>query len=822
MEEMGTRAPNWPSQRPLKNGAGRSGPQSRQNSSGGGKGTSMIQKGTGRSRVFDSMPSKSPKETAETLEVKRLMHNVHPNGPESLQEEWTKFEELFTYVAKHGKASDKVMVRRWPALKRFCLRVSQSRIAHPSAPDLSPLTLGKVLLRVADAGVWDDSVLYLVLKSVLPHCLKAVLHKRTRARERVPWLLLEVMQVWDIYYSIRRGDTGNSGQSPPDKAMEHPLRLQNPAKNTPSPASTKHGNNFLQRWTYIFPSDFEEFDASLGSMAALTHLCLYQYRPDDRLSTQGADRFTPFFVMMNDLVSHYRVHFSELRKAVSDSNIQPSQYGDLCTLWTHLQNRLCLPTAMSYPTTLVQSHGIWPAVRFDLVGKDIHFVRKHYALFLDHLSIGIVDPSNESLIFLHFMRKFLHLSKHDDVLAAFNEAKRRKCKLNVYHYLQLIMMYRATQHADKLFAVWAEMRAQGILPDNRVWAMFLAGLVDAGHWKRALEYVEEMGQQWRATASKVANLETEYQGPNLDIFLPHIRPINALITRLLAAGIVQPISAILRWAAEFAVKPDLVTYNTLLWHYVKSPKEHKKHDLSSLLSMPNAFLDKADRYTMSILTKAIFSSRFSGFPRKTHSEQNEAVSQFLTDLNNTKVLQPPHVYVTIIHTLLSGNEPNFAAALKVLDHMANSGVPPPAHLLSLFVKCYRNAQPPAVAAMAELWTRWREAQWPLDGYIYNQILRAFAECDDVPRSREVLALGKEMNFETNWFAFAAVMGALARHQEWEEVKILGEELRPRLHGSEECQGKQAFRMQLQDMQTHGLLESPRATCPEQVAMTATS
>ena len=678
------------------------------------------------------------------------------------------------------------------SLFRGALQDTFDRLAtercHSSQPHLPT-----VARYIVEQRIGDESLFLSLLRRPIVHCVRLLQRdKQTPPSRNVAALLAEIIDVWFIYFkdhdnreqvTVGRPFTADTA---PD-SRDQPIRSLHKARL----ASVRHFTSYLQRYKTLFPTQLPYHESQLGALAAVSFMCLCQLE-DQEASSPEKTQYATFSTLLKQLLIGTKHDFSPIYRSILGPHSSTEEFWKLKPTWKAV-HRLAntdseVPTEALAKSRDDQSDGKaldnlhWGYVRNEIQRWDADGVRRHWKRFLEDLDVGATDPWVESRAVVGFLWRFNELSEYGDVLMVFKEAKRRTCKLGILHYNPVLDCFKAINDVDRLQATWDELQRRRIVPNNPAWCTFLEGQLKHGYWKEALELLEQMGNQWTRTADKITQLKTSFRGAPEGLYLPDIAPINVVIKGLLAQGIVQPVAEVLKFAETHALRPDRYTHNIILRHFIDRPDLDQA--IQRYVGNPRTFLDSADVYTLSILTRALFKSRLFDLARRPVVDQDHAVDSFLDDLRASGVKGPPHIFTTVIHTLLSGPTPNFAGAHRVLRFMdEEQGVAGTAFLLSLFAKHHLGQGSwDHLDTLRQLWSLWTERGWAVDGFAYNQVLRGLAGVsstesvpwDTIARARRwAAANGVGTNYET----LLVLLSAMARAGRAEEAAALVDGLR---------------------------------------------
>jgi pentatricopeptide repeat protein len=347
-------------------------------------------------------------------------------------------------------------------------------------------------------------------------------------------------------------------------------------------------------------------------------------------------------------------------------------------------------------------------------------------------------------LYEHFMLAFLALRQPKYAVEAWNALGESGLRPTVRTWTVMMRGCSRANDIDTLEKFWARMKNQNVQPDGHAWSVRLFGLVKAKRINVAFSALQEMGQEWIAavkvqqraalppTTGKhrgVANLPpidlTQWTGDVGNVPRPDLIVVNSVISAL-ATKSDEHIPRVLAWARDFAIEFDLTTYNALL---NVAMRHGRMAEASSLIRHMETQKIQPNSTTITVVLTALFQSDyFADLPAEEQTNKLFALISSVESSSPTATLDAKGYALAIDRMLKEHKNP--AAARALLEHMSARGFEPTAHIYTILMTSYFDADPPDFAAAEALWSRLQSSNAgygvALDTIFYDRMVEAYA------------------------------------------------------------------------------------------------
>ncbi|KAF1986349.1 hypothetical protein K402DRAFT_393830 [Aulographum hederae CBS 113979] len=287
--------------------------------------------------------------------------------------------------------------------------------------------------------------------------------------------------------------------------------------------------------------------------------------------------------------------------------------------------------------------------------------------------------------------------------------------------------------------IWESMQASGERPDIYAWSARIKGLFSNDRSNQGLAALDEMGKRWLEEARRLragSNQTTRNPRPDASI-------LNAAISAVVHRRSPTPylglpygpdkahlIDSIFSEARAYSITPDVVTFNTLLAHFLRNGDVAEGRRLLSEMSAANI---EPDSFTFGI----VFKSAFMGqeMYKKSPSEQQHFALALLQELKDRSVPFNNRIFQNIIEEFVKFHK-NLPAAQAILNFMGEVGVKPTCWIYASFVHHYFHGIPtgiPDMPAIDALLEHMFQSGVAMDTVLFDMLVRGFAKYGYVER-----------------------------------------------------------------------------------------
>lgn len=360
------------------------------------------------------------------------------------------------------------------------------------------------------------------------------------------------------------------------------------------------------------------------------------------------------------------------------------------------------------------------------------------------------ESSLPLFLYEHFMLAFLALRQPKMAIEVWNAVLKAGLQPTVKTWTVMMRGCSQVRDTDMMEMFWSRMRAQGFQPDQHAWSVRLYGLIKKDRIETALSNLHEMGQEWitavrnkqktalpatpagkqgKTRQLKAAPLPaidlTEWDSDVDGVPRPNLVIVNTAVSALASMADDQ-IPNVLSWARDFAIELDLTTYNALL---NVSMRHGKTAQTLSLLKIMQDRAIEPNSTTTTVMLTALFKSDY--FVDLDAEEQTTKLFDMIAAIESSSpnLKLDTKGYALAIDRMLKLHN-NSAAARALLEHMSSRDLQPTAHIYTILMTSYFDADPPDFAAAEALWSHIENTNSgygaALDTIFYDRMVEAYA------------------------------------------------------------------------------------------------
>ena len=197
---------------------------------------------------------------------------------------------------------------------------------------------------------------------------------------------------------------------------------------------------------------------------------------------------------------------------------------------------------------------------------------------------------------------------------------------------------------------------------------------------------------------------------------------------------VEFVQKLLTWSKNFQIKPDAITYNSLIKLYLNAGDRSTAFRILSQMEKDGL---EGDAATHAMLISAAFDNQT--FDNLSEAQQTSRILKMLDDLEASGIKMNDYIYSTAIDRLLK-KYANHAAVRAVLEHMANRKLIPSVHAYTSIVTHYFQSEPPNISGVDDVVLRLFSApRMPSDSVLFDRLLEGYASFGEVGKMMSVLA-----------------------------------------------------------------------------------
>jgi pentatricopeptide repeat protein len=392
-------------------------------------------------------------------------------------------------------------------------------------------------------------------------------------------------------------------------------------------------------------------------------------------------------------------------------------------------------------------------------------------------------PNVPEPLYVDLLTGFMTLFQPQSSIAVWNHMVASGIKPNVRTWTAMLVGCSKARDFDGFDTLWARFLKSGIKPDAYAWTTRVSTLIGSvRRINEGLAALDEMGKRWATTENAIKNPPKKLSAnkgkkalPKITVnpyTKPTIEVVNGAITgfsrmRSNTLPFKQKkdyTQKVLQWAGNFGLKPDHITYNSLIYMYISGGDFTTSFKLIAQMEKEGISPD-ASTYTM-LINSAFENQKFTDL---SETGQSERVISIFDEMESGGVTLTKGIYGSVIDRLLKQYE-NFEAVRAVISHMMARNLQPTTQIYTALVTQYFQQSPPNIAAVDSLWLQILATMgtYP-DNFFFDRIIEGYAQNNETSKMMTLLTRMVKEGKQPSWNALTAVVTALARAGDWENV-----------------------------------------------------
>lgn len=364
-------------------------------------------------------------------------------------------------------------------------------------------------------------------------------------------------------------------------------------------------------------------------------------------------------------------------------------------------------------------------------------------------------------LYNHFIEAFMGLRQSDRAIEVWNHMIETSVHPTLHTWNALLTGCKRARDMKSLDSVWRKLLASGTPPDMACWTTRISAIIECGKAELAISALDEMGRTWMQAAKRHGITELQSAGDVGGIVKPTIETINATLSGLLRRPhLIDAASRVLVWGATFGIKPDIITFNTILQALLRSGRTEQ---VPAVLEHMQAQGIQADVATFTTLLDEMFQTSQPQIP----DERLKIVNNVLAAMSASGVHANLHTYGKIIYSLLQHETSDMSAVKAVMARMATEGFEPSTYIYTILVQRHFSQPQPDVEAVRVLIERIRLSGAPVDHIFWDRVIEGYAHIGDTASALAILGREDREGSRVGWYALEVVVRALAANGEWE-------------------------------------------------------
>ncbi|KAK7952534.1 uncharacterized protein PG986_008262 [Apiospora aurea] len=646
--------------------------------------------------------------------------------------------KLYPAIRQEGVTIPQIF---FPVVSKLMLKMINVKNKNMSATDLPPVAeIFRVCLDVGeiDPRLWSKLVEKLVEglceMSVSPADYPSIeaFEKHLATRDE---MLTDLVESWKVL-------------SLPKHAMVNPMDKENdiidgfwfPRLEKSSAYRLPGSGNFVSAFSSLFSQyDQTKLGPRVSTLAIATYALLLDRQRSNANVRQGAARFMAKIAYM---ISTVRLRSEKLGEYLSQSSAaSPATARYIMEQWPNISESLdggkehthprgpasrnaaaghakpYSPHRVSIEKRLSRAYGtrhlaevdrIW----HDFIGKPADFTPERAAALRE-----------EQDIFNSFINTYMALNDPDKAIVVWNTLPRLGMKPTLKTWNVMLDGCRKARNLNGLKTVWSRLQASGLALDIPIWTTRVAGLIDCGDPKGAIEALEELVKRWHLGQ----------KGQQGDALKLAIEPVNAAMAGLVRLDKLKAAQSLLSWSSRQGI-------------------------LKGLLETMKTLGINADAATFTV----VLDGTLANVPLNDYQSQAEVVRSVFETMEGAGLRSNLHTYGKMIYLLLRSGDRAQESVKIVLSHLWSQGYELSPHIYTMLVEHYFARQPPDLDAVNGLLLRRRLLDYDdMDRVFYDRVIKGYAHVGELGTAldiyRKLHAAGFMVELETQFDLLRALL-----------------------------------------------------------------
>ncbi|KAG9191475.1 hypothetical protein G6011_10209 [Alternaria panax] len=728
-------------------------------------------------RAFDEAEQNRPVqvERAHADPVLDALHNGRINGA------WESFESIYT--ARDCKAlvepteRDALLLSKERVFLHLLRAVTSAFCAGRTQLTVTPT---KVLFRYQQLGIARPEYWVKPAIAHLTFDIIQAVNSPSGPKQDLHALLQELLSLWRLFFQC---------MGPRNGSMESISTEWNvpPVEAIPDMHDSRQFNMRLQG-----------FIPNYVASPALAFCAIYFYNISDALDPATRKQAAPFLVFLERLLAGSFVDsifiytespdFKALPEDVkiqvireinavpgkammaigkSGQTLGPDNTGDAYSnLEAFLMGKIA--RAVKTKASAAALDGIWNEIEKEYTAKN---------------QIANIPPS----IYNAFLSGYMTVLHPQRSVEVWNHMIAHNVKPNMHSWVALLEGCAEARDLDGLNAMWQRMLDTGLEPSNYAWTTRINGLVSLKQINKAFIALDDMARRWIAAENAIKTAQKPIKGqkglrnPSLSKAVntctkPSIEVINGALSAIVQfrpeamrhEKKVDFVQKLLTWSKNFQIKPDAITYNSLVKLYLNAGDKSTAFRILSQMERDGL---EGDAATHAMLISATFDNQI--FDNLSEAQQTSRILKIFDELEANGIKMNDYMYSTAIDRLLK-KYANHAAMRAVLEHMASRKLVPSVHVYtSIITHYFFQSDPPNISGVDDIVLRlFSTPRMPSDSVLFDRLLEGYASFGEVGKMMSVLTRMSKRQHLPGWSAMIAVVRALARDGDFDRARAI--------------------------------------------------
>lgn len=712
---------------------------------------------------------------------------------------WALFERTYTSIdceaLRNPPQGDVALLANGTIFSNL-LRAATHAQSWVDPPKVTPTA---VLLRYEQLGLArDEHWTQIALRNLTHETILAINSQRPAATQRpLPDILSELLSVWRLFFQSKG-------------LVTVPLNTARTAWNLP--ATEALPDVFDER---DFGMRLQQFLRSYQCNAELAFCAVYFYTISEAFSVdQSLDKdAAPFIQFLERLLasSHVDSTFIHTKTFNRFQNLDRDTISEIVGELNTAPRKAISALASRGETSSDAPKGDRAANLEAFYLKRIARgeLTKDSAAMLDHLWKEVRRERSFQTdgklaiprrIYNAFLAGFLVHREAPRSVEVWNHMMAHGIKPDLQSWVALLDGCGKAKDLDGLNAMWTRMMKSGVEPDNYAWTSRIHGLISLGQVNAGLAALDEMGKRWMSVetamttqghsknhkgkrkpppSSKSSKMVNNCAKPSIEVINAAINALTSLNVKMAHDKKVAYVQKILAWAGAFGIRPDAITYNSLIHMYCRAGQTSVA---SKILQQMEAQGIESDLATYGMLITASFEN--GAFNGLSESQQSDKIIQIFDAIEASGLKLTQQIFGTAIDRLLR-EQLNTTAVRRILDYMKKRNIAPSARIYTFIIRNYFQQEPPAILAADALVDQlFTNPRMDSDRFLLERIMEGYALSEELGRMMTVLTRMSARGSYPSWASLHTILTALLRDGDYDRARDLVRDVKNGKGGAE--------------------------------------
>ncbi|KAI0390037.1 hypothetical protein F5Y17DRAFT_446506 [Xylariaceae sp. FL0594] len=578
--------------------------------------------------------------------------------------------------------------------------------------------------------------------------------EKLRARREV--MVADLVEAWKILSQPRSDTPVTTTDTAKNKGFNFPNSMWYAVKKF-----ANKGN-----YTAAFCTMFPQYPANqLGPVAVLSIATFAIMHDSKRCTVAVRETASRFMHKIEYLVKHVHLRRETLSRGLQ--NTYPDLEDYVMTLWPKIQAYVeRKPVVGDEPPARPQAAPDRARVSSDQ-GSFLYRVNQACRLYnsgeLDRLWREFVGPDepippkraqfihNQVIILDTFVKSYMAINQPEKAVMVWNTQLKLGIRPSVRTWDNMLNGLRIAKNLSGLKNMWTRLTKSNLKLDRVLWTSRVAGLIELGDIQGGLEALNEMVKLWD-------------EGKNKEAVEPTIEPVNAALAGLIQYQAHSAAAKLIDWAKSNGIRPDVITYNTLLRPLLRDGNREK--EVQQIFSTMREQGIQANEATFTLILDSSFSKE--GMDPKV---QEEVVTKVYNAMVASKLALNTQTYAKMLYLLLRSNATT--AAMALVRHLRAQDVPLSPQIYTMLAQHCFSLRPPDIRGVHQLiqWRKWADVD-DKDRIFYERIVAGFTQVGETNAALEVYMRVAPTGARLDLPTITRLLEALIREGQLEDARLL--------------------------------------------------